>query len=115
MAKANQVKKTGAVDIDKGSEFLKPIINEKSILLAKDGIYSFVVTKKESSKSRSNKIIVGKEIANLYKVKVVDIRSVSIRGKKKRIGNTRNFRITDSKKRYLVKLAKGDSIEGFAI
>ncbi len=93
------------------SELLLPVVNEKSLLLAKLSKYTF---KAKSQNLKLNKISVANEVSKIWKVKVLEVASVLTRGKQKRIGMTRNFRITPERKRFIVTIEKGKTIEGFS-
>ena len=81
-----------------------PIITEKSTdLTGKYNKYSFAVDKK------ANKIEVKKAIEKLFKVKVIKVNTVRMRGKQKRVrfhqGKTPDW------KKAIVSLKEGDKIE----
>ena len=75
---------------------VKPIVTEKSVALMEENKYTFKVS------MSANKI---------FKVKVVDVATMRVHGKKKRMGRTEG-RTSDWKK-AIVKLADGDQIEVF--
>ena len=87
---------------------LKPIITEKSMeMLATQGKYTFKVAKD------SNKIEIAKAVEALFKgVKVAKVNTISVRGRKKRMG--RNEGYTSDWKKAIVTLAEGSkTIEFF--
>ncbi len=83
----------------------RPVISEKSFAKAEEGKYVFVVD------SRANKIEIAKAIEKLFKVTVVNIQTVVMKGKVKRVGRKFGKR-SDFKKAY-VTVKKGDKIEEF--
>lgn len=61
---------------------IRPIISEKSFALAEAGMYTFRVHE------RAHKTQIRQAIENLFDVKVVDIRTASVKSKPKRRGYT---------------------------
>jgi len=86
-----------------------PIITEKSLRDVKNGIFTFAVDKK------SNKIEIGREIENLFKVHVKAITTEIIKGKKKFLGRKRQVALLPDTKKARVKLAKGEKIGLFEV
>jgi len=82
-----------------------PIITEKSHLMKAE---SNKVTFKVDAKA--NKIEIRKAIEELFKVKVLAVNTINMRGKKKRLGRTEGER-ADWKK-AIVTLAPGEKIPG---
>ena len=82
-----------------------PVISEKSVGLLEDNKYSFWVDK------AANKIEVKHAVEKMFKVKVVDVRTVNVNGKMKRVGDEGK---TPDRKKAIVTLQAGDRIEGFA-
>ena len=80
-----------------------PVITEKSMIAAQNGEYIFKVD------HRCNKIEIKNAIEKIFNVKVVDIRTINVRGKKRRFG--RYTGLTNKYKKAIVKLADGDNIE----
>jgi len=81
----------------------RPIVTEKSaILMDEDNTYVFEVSE------RANKLQIKGAIENYFGVKVVDVRTLVVRGKVKRFGRFYGKR-SNWKKAY-VKLADGDSL-----
>lgn len=84
----------------------RPLVTEKSTLTREGGgKYIFEIDR------RANKIEVGKAVEKLFKVKVLEVRTMNVAGKKKRVG-----RILGKKsdwKKAIVTLAPGNSIEIF--
>ena len=85
---------------------IKPVITENSMLkMEENNTYTFKVAK------NSNKVQIRKAIEEIFDVKVDNVNTMNMRGKKRRLG--RNEGRTASWKKALVKLAEGDSIEIF--
>lgn len=90
-----------------GYEIIKsPIITEKSTLLrASINQYSFYVS------LTANKIEIKKAIESIFKVKVLKVNIVSVKGKKKRTGRFEGY--TPSRKKAIITLKAGDVIKVF--
>jgi len=85
---------------------IKPVITENSMLkMEENNTYTFKVAK------NANKVEIKTAIEEIFNVKVDNVNTMNMRGKKRRLG--RNEGITASWKKALVKLAEGDSIEIF--
>ena len=84
----------------------EPHVTEKSGLL-KEGAnqISFKVHK------RANKIEVKQAVEALFNTKVLDVKTMNIRGKRRRMG--RNFGKRPDWKKAIVRLAPGENIEIF--
>lgn len=85
---------------------IAPIITEKAISKISEGRYTFKVA------SKTNKVIIAKAIANLYKVKVV---KVNVMNKKSEKVYSRG-KLAGSRKPYkkaIITLKKGQKIPGF--
>ncbi len=80
-----------------------PVITEKSSALAEQGKYVFKVA------YNANKVEIKKAIEQIFNVKVVEIRTVNIVPKKKRVG--RYSGMTNRGKKAIVTLAAGQTIE----
>ncbi len=57
----------------------------------------------------ANKIDVAREVSKAYKVKVVSVNLINVKGKERRVGRTIGFK--PGYKKAIVKLAKGQTIE----
>ncbi|HHK60257.1 MAG TPA: 50S ribosomal protein L23 [Desulfobacterales bacterium] len=79
----------------------KPIITEKATML--DGKVVVKVDK------RANKIEIKEAMEKLFNVKVAHVRTVSMRGKQKRLG--RHFGRTSDWKKAYVTLAEGEKLD----
>ena len=84
---------------------IRPLITEKSTALMAEGKYVFEVAK------AANKIESAKAVSTIFNVKVVNVNTVNVEGKKKRMGRFVGKR-SDYKK-AIVKLAEGNTIEFF--
>mgnify|MGYP006273560933 FL=1 len=85
---------------------IKPVITENSMLkMEENNTYTFKVAK------NANKVEIKTAIEEIFNVKVDNVNTMNMRGKKRRLG--RNEGKTSSWKKALVKLAEGDSIEIF--
>jgi large subunit ribosomal protein L23 len=92
----------------KNNIIVKPHITEKSFDMANSlNKYVFLV------EGKMNKIEVKKYVEKEYKVKVLNVSSITQPGKKRTDWKTnRKFRKSD-KKKYIVELKKGDKINEF--
>ena len=85
---------------------LAPIITEKSMFLKeKYNQVSFWVD------PSANKIEIKKAVEDLFKVKVLDVQTIRVKGKPK--GGLRTRGRTSIRKKAIVKLAPGQTIEFF--
>ena len=81
---------------------IKPIITEHSTECLQNGKYTFKVAK------NANKIEIAKAVETLFKgVKVAKVNTISVRGRKKRMG--RNEGYTSDWKKAIVTLAEGST------
>ena len=83
----------------------RPLVTEKTTLAKEANKYHFEVDR------RANKIEIGQAVEKLFKVKVLNVRTMNIAGKKKRVGRVLG-RKRDWKK-AIVTLAPGSTIEIF--
>ena len=88
---------------------IKPILSEKSYSEISFSKYTFEIP------ISINKIELKKFIKAKYNVDVINVSTVTVRQKKKRIGITRNFRTTKLKRKAIVTLKKGQTIDGFSV
>ena len=85
-----------------------PIITEKSNdLLEKENKYTFKVA------LEANKVEIKQAIEAIYNVKVVDIATVRVLPKRRRVGKYEGYR--SAYKKAIVKLANDDKIDAFNI
>ncbi len=80
-----------------------PVITEKSAVEAENNQYSFFVD------CKANKTEIKLAIEKLFNVKVLDVRTINVHPRKKRVG--RYVGLTNRKKKAIVKLAPGQTIE----
>ena len=89
---------------------LKPLISEKTSALQSKGLYSFLVRK------HATKVSIKKEVEALYKVQVIEVRTL-IRPAKRKARYTKR-RIIEGRrpsyKKAYVQLAKGEAIDFYA-
>lgn len=84
---------------------IKPVVTEKSVDLMQENKYCFKVAKD------ANKIEIKNAIEEIFKVSVVNVNTVNVHGKMKRMGRYQGR--TASWKKAIVTLREGDSIEVF--
>ena len=85
-----------------------PIITEKSNdLLEKENKYTFKVA------LEANKVEIKQAIEEIYNVKVLDVNTVRVLPKHRRVGKYDGFR--SAYKKAIVKLATGEKIDAFNI
>src|SRR5581483_10692174 len=84
---------------------IRPVVSEKSFVLAELGKYTFRVHEK------AHKTQIRQAIEQLFDVKVVDVRTVSVKSKPKRRGYTSGR--TRQWKKAIVQVREGDSIPIF--
>jgi large subunit ribosomal protein L23 len=84
---------------------IRPLITEKSTALMQDNKYTFVVPLK------ANKVEIRQAVEQLFKVKVLDVNTIRVLGKVKRMGRNQGKR--PDYKKAIVKLAPGQRIEFF--
>lgn len=87
----------------------RPIITEKSMADAQNSRFTFVVA------LWASKTDVKKAVEDQYKVKVVDIATVTVKGKVKRVGKKRTEKKLGSYKKAVVVLEKGQKIDEFEL
>lgn len=84
---------------------IKPIITEKTSTMMQENKYTFKVA------ISANKIEIRQAVESIFNVKVLDVHTIRVLGKMKRMGKTAGKR-SDYKK-AIVKLAEGQTIEFF--
>jgi large subunit ribosomal protein L23 len=84
---------------------LKPLITEKSMGLMEENKYTFLVDK------RANKITIKNAVEELFKVTVLDVKTMVVKGKMKRVGRFTGR--TPARKKAIVTLKPGDKITVF--
>lgn len=84
----------------------RPLLTEKSMDLSHNGKYTFKVNK------GANKIEIADAVEAIFKVNVTKVNTISVRGKKKRVGRFPEGKTSDWKK-AIVTLAPGQTITLF--
>ena len=83
----------------------KPVVSEKSYDLLADNKYTFYVN------PAANKIEIKKAVEEIFKVTVLNVNTLNVKGKEKRMG--RAVGKTNDRKKAIVTLKEGDKIEVF--
>ncbi|HBG81321.1 TPA: 50S ribosomal protein L23 [candidate division CPR2 bacterium] len=91
--------------MDKNTIVKQPVISEKSIIQAENGVYTFKVA------TSTNKIEVKDAIEKLFKVKVTDVNMIVVKGKTRRFGRKGKMGKMADWKKAIVTLKEGDKIE----
>jgi large subunit ribosomal protein L23 len=91
--------------MDASQIIIRPVVSEKSFVLAELGKYTFRVHDK------AHKTQIRQAIEQLFDVKVVDVRTVSVKSKPKRRGHTSGR--TRQWKKAIVQVGEGDTIPIF--
>lgn len=84
---------------------LRPIITEKSMSRTNDGKYTFEVRKSASKQE------IAEAVAETFKVDVLEVNVITVRGKTRRLG--RRTGRTPDRKKAVVTVAKGQRIERY--
>lgn len=84
---------------------LKPIVTEKTMNLLAENKYSFLVDR------RANKVEIKKAIEEIFNVRVEKVRTINIRGKKRRMGRFEGRK--PDRKKAVVTLKPGHKIPLF--
>ncbi len=84
---------------------IRPIVSEKSYVLATAGKYTFRVHED------AHKTQIRQAVEELFDVKVLDVRTMSVKGKPKRRGFSKGHR--RSWRKAIVQVREGDSIPIF--
>ena len=84
---------------------LRPYITEKTNAMMADNKYTFIVP------LTANKIEIRQAVEQIFKVKVLDVNTLRVMGKTKRMG--KNIGKRPDFKKAIVKLAAGERIEFF--
>jgi len=85
---------------------IRPVVSEKSVGLVEDNKYTFWVS------TEANKIEIKFAVEKMFKVKVDNVKTITVKGKEKRVGRYSGF--TPDRKKAIVTLKPGNKIEGFA-
>lgn len=84
---------------------IRPVLSEKSYSLLADNKYTFVVN------ADANKIEIKNAVEKLFNVTVLNVNTINVKGKAKRMG--KHVGRTSDKKKAIVTLQDGDKIEIF--
>ena len=88
---------------------IKPIISEKSMILAQNGIFTFEVAR------QANKDQIAEAVTSAFKVHVVNVSTSVIKGKERRFGSRRTPKKMSDSKKAMITVKKGEKIELFDI
>lgn len=88
---------------------LKPVITETTMNLTKGRWYTFAASKDK------NKNGLKEMIEKEFKVDVLDIKTMVVKGKKRRSGKERKMRQLSDWKKVMVKIKEGQKIEAFDV
>ena len=91
--------------MDPSQVIIRPVVSEKSYVLAEAGKYTFRVADK------AHKTQIRQAIEQLFEVKVLEVRTASVKSKPKRRGHTSGR--TRSWKKAVVQVREGDTIPIF--
>ena len=92
--------------MDASQVIIRPVVSEKSFVLAEAGKYTFRVHEK------AHKTQIRQAIEELFEVTVVGVRTSSVKSKPKRRGQTSGR--TRQWKKAIVQVAEGDTIPIFS-
>lgn len=84
---------------------VKPIVSERSVTQMEENKYTFKTDKK------ANKIEIKRAVEDIFNVKVVEVKTMIVKGKVKRMGRYQGKR--PDWKKAIVTLQDGDKIEMF--
>ncbi len=91
--------------MDPSQVIIRPVVSEKSYVLAEAGKYTFRVH------DRAHKTQIRQAVEELFEVKVIAVRTASIKSKPKRRGQTSGR--TRQWKKAIVQVREGDTIPIF--
>ena len=91
--------------MDASQIIIRPVVSEKSFVLAEAGKYTFRVADK------AHKTQIRQAVEQLFDVKVVEVRTASVKSKPKRRGQTSGR--TRRWKKAIVQVREGDTIPIF--
>jgi large subunit ribosomal protein L23 len=92
--------------MDASQVIIRPVVSEKSFVLAELGRYTFRVH------DAAHKTQIRQAIEELFDVKVLEVRTCSVKSKPKRRGHTKGR--TRQWKKAIVQVREGDTIPIFA-
>ena len=87
----------------------RPILTEKSVRLAQSGCFTFMVNTKASKKD------VTRAVKDQFKVDVVSVKTMIMKGKTRRVGKARTTTKISPWKKAIVQLKKDQKIDLFDI
>lgn len=87
----------------------RPIITEKTLLLASRGWYTF------AANIDASKYTIASELSRIYKVNVKEVRTITMHGKVRRVGRKAVPTAKPDWKKAMVTLKKGQKIDAFEI
>jgi large subunit ribosomal protein L23 len=93
--------------MDASQVIIRPVVSEKSFVLAEAGKYTFRVN------DRAHKTQIRQAVEELFDVKVVDVRTASVKSKPKRRGQSSGR--TRQWKKAIVEVAAGQTIPVFGL
>jgi len=88
---------------------MKPHITEKTMAITAEGSYTFKVPRK------MNKYQAKRLIQEKFKVEVIKVRTIKVKGKTRSAGKRRQKTKLSDWKKVIVQLKEGQKIEGFGI
>ncbi|MFT4989733.1 MAG: large subunit ribosomal protein L23 [Acidimicrobiales bacterium] len=88
---------------------IRPIVSEKSYMLLEDNVYTFEVH------PSSSKPEIKDAVESIFDVDVLKVNTLIRKGKRKKNRRTNAWGARPSRKRAIVTLAEGDSIELFEV
>lgn len=88
---------------------IRPLITEKTMMLASRGWFSFEVD------MDANKADIATEIKRIYAVKVLSVRTIHVKGKTHHVGRKMREVARSDWKKALVQLPKGERIPVFEV
>ncbi len=91
--------------MDAGQVIIRPVISEKTVVLSETGKYTFRVN------DRAHKTQIRQAVEQLFDVKVLEVRTASVKSKPKRRGQTTGR--TRRWKKAIVQVREGDQIPIF--
>ncbi|MFB0926797.1 MAG: 50S ribosomal protein L23 [Acidimicrobiales bacterium] len=88
---------------------IRPVVSEKSYMLLEDNVYTFEVH------PSSSKPEIKDAVETIFDVDVLKVNTLIRKGKRKKNRRTNSWGTRPSRKRAIVTLAEGDSIELFEV
>lgn len=89
------------------SVILKPLVNEKSMALVKDGMYTFLIDRD------ATKELVAKVVKQKFSVDVLSVKTINVKPKTKQQRSRKGHFTTAAFKKAIVKVKKGQRIALF--